>query len=108
MIISKEKVLDSTLHLTKQVGWDDVSIRNVAKHIRYSTIKAIQGKKSVCQVLFDVFAEINPNEPQIVFIQFFAMLEGFVKISKALPLQHNTLMESYTDEIVKNFLYGTK
>lgn len=39
MTKSKDEIIDSTLKLVRQHGWDKISVRMIAKEIGYSTIK---------------------------------------------------------------------
>lgn len=54
MAIPKEEIIQSTLKLVHQHGWDKVSVRMISKEIGYSTIKIYSDFGSKEQLLFEI------------------------------------------------------
>jgi AcrR family transcriptional regulator len=178
---STENVIQSALKLAQRKGWENVSVRMIAKEIGYSTMKiysdfgskeqllyeiqkrgfdmlrsayekaldptkapesnletmviahvrfaldrsvlyelmfdhkfnhcktdAAKIKQEVCGVFLEVIEAIGVAKPETAFLQLFAMLYGYVKISKEFSNQNDNLVETTISQLVKNFVYGIK
>ena len=91
MKLNPNQILDASIDLAKEVGWENTSVREISKRINYSTIK--------------IYSEFGSKENLLVEVQKrgFGLLknEYINAISKS-----NEPKEQFTDLCIAHFLFA--
>ncbi|HAS39546.1 MAG TPA: hypothetical protein DCS93_03665 [Microscillaceae bacterium] len=70
--------------------------------------KAATIKQQVGKIFFDVVASIGVADPKTAFLQIFAMLYGYIKMSTDLADHEKVFKEATIKQMVQNFIHGIK
>ena len=70
--------------------------------------KSANIKKAVGSLIHEVIKRITDTNSSIAFLQFYAMLYGFIQITKDFSHHKNFDMETATIQFVENFVNGIK
>ncbi|MEL6671691.1 MAG: TetR/AcrR family transcriptional regulator [Bacteroidota bacterium] len=70
--------------------------------------KSAKTKREVGNIIYEVIQQITQVNSRIAFLQFYAMLYGFIQITKDFPHKKDFDMEATTIQFVRNFINGIR